>query len=98
APARIQKIADTLPSASPASSSAASVLSMVGLSGFDAMAAISVSCAARAASKTGANWSSEILSKAGRPSGPVQFVRGWLARSDMNDSGGLQEMQKAGCT
>ena len=53
APARSQKIDETRFSASPESSSAASVLSMVGAAGLSAIAAISFSCAAKAASKTG---------------------------------------------
>ena len=53
APAMHQKIAETRLSASPDSCSAASVLPIVGSSPLEAIASISASCAATAASKTG---------------------------------------------
>ncbi len=48
APARFQKIEETRSSASPESSSAASVLSMVGASALPAIASISLACAVSA--------------------------------------------------
>ncbi len=81
APARHQKIADTRSSGSPASSSAASVFSMVAASELPAIASISASCALSAASNTGPKSPSPMREKSGRPSGPSQWVSGWLARS-----------------
>ena len=82
APARHQKIDETRSSASPASSSACSVLSMVGGSALPAMASISASCAFSAASNTGPKSPSAMREKSGRPSGPVQCVSGWLVEVD----------------
>src|SRR5690606_25425953 len=76
-----QKMAETRDSASPESSSAASVFSIVGASRLVAIASISASCAARAASKTGAKSESAMRPNSGRPSGPFQTAKGWFDKS-----------------
>ncbi len=81
APARSQNIDEAWSSACPDSSSAASVFSIVGASASLAIASISSAWAASAASITGAKSASSIFVKSGRPSGPVQAVSGWVARS-----------------